>query len=134
MVKVPDNVVFYDGVCNLCASSVKFLVKRDKKLSYFYAQIGGNTYHNLISIDPKIKSVDSILLFKNEKIFIKSSAAIEILVGLGGFWRLFNIFWIVPKPIRDLMYDQLAYRRYRVFGKKDFCLVPNHSLNSRFLD
>jgi len=134
MTKVPNNVVFYDGVCNLCNSTVQFVLKRDKKGSYVFAQIGGENYKKLIKNHPEFQGVDSILFYRDNKLHSKSSAALKILIGLGGGWRLLSVFWLIPLPIRDFIYDRIASNRYTVFGKTDSCMLPNSSVLNRFID
>ena len=134
MTKVPDNVVFYDGVCNLCNSTVQFVLKRDEKNSYFFSQIGGETYQKLFEKHSEFRLVDSILFYHKKELYAKSSAALKIIIGLGGIWRLFSVFWLIPLPIRDFIYDKIAANRYKVFGKRDSCTVPDSSILDRFVD
>lgn len=134
MTKVPDNVVFYDGGCNLCNSTVQFILKRDKKSSYFFSQIGGKTYQKLFEKHSEFRLVDSILFYHKKELYAKSSAALKIIIGLGGIWRLFSVFWLIPLPIRDFFYDKIAANRYKVFGKRDSCTVPDSSILDRFVD
>jgi len=134
MAKVSDNVVFYDGVCNLCNSTVQFILKRDKKKSYFFSQIGGETYQKLLEKHPKFRTVDSILFYHKKKLYAKSSAALYIIIGLGGIWKLLSVFWLIPLPIRDFIYDRVAASRYKVFGKTDSCMVPESGILDRFID
>ena len=134
MTKVPDNVVFYDGVCNLCNSTVQFVLKREKKGSYLFAQIGGENYKKLIKKHPESLGVDSILFYQDNKLYSKSSAALKILIGLDGVWRLLSVFWLIPLPIRDFIYDRIASNRYTVFGKTDSCTFMNSNTLTRFID
>ena len=83
------------------------------------------------NIDTKI--VDSIVLIKNDVIYIKSSAVLEILKDLPIGWRLLRIGIILPKGFRDWLYDLIAKYRYRIFGKKDECPVPPEDIQDRFL-
>lgn len=77
--------------------------------------------------------IDSIILIKNEKVFIKSSAILEILKDLPIGWRIFRIGVILPKVIRDWLYDFIAKHRYKIFGKKDECLIPPKDVQDRFM-
>ncbi len=77
--------------------------------------------------------VDSIVLIKNDKVFIKSSAVLEILKDLPIGWRVLRIGIILPKVIRDWLYDVIAKHRYRIFGKKDECPIPSKDVQGRFL-
>ena len=77
--------------------------------------------------------MDSFVLIDNGKVYTRSSGALRVLWRLGGAWSLLYIFWIVPKPLRDWVYDQVARRRYRWFGKKEECWLPRPEWNDRFL-
>jgi len=77
---------------------------------------------------------DSIVLIKNSKAFIKTAAALEIAKDLSGLWPLFYLFKIVPSPIRNYFYDFFGKRRYKLFGKKDACMIPAAEIRERFLD
>jgi predicted DCC family thiol-disulfide oxidoreductase YuxK len=77
--------------------------------------------------------IDSLVLIKNDKIFIKSNAILQILKDLPMWWRLFRIGIILPKVIRDYLYDFIAKHRYSIFGKKDKCPIPSKDVQDRFL-
>ena len=77
--------------------------------------------------------VDSIVLIKDNTIYIKSAAVLEILKDLPIGWRLFRIGIILPKFVRDWMYDIIAKHRYKIFGKKDECPSPPKDVQDRFL-
>jgi len=80
------------------------------------------------------EKIDSIIYLKDDKYFIKSTAVLNILKDLGGFWKTIYAFIIIPKFIRDFVYDMVAKSRYRVFGKRESCMVPNEKFESRFLE
>ncbi len=134
MTKVPDNVVFYDGVCNLCDSTVKFVIQRDAKKNFLFAQIGGENYNKLIEDYPKLAQVDSILFYHQNQLYTKSSAALKIVVRLGGFWHLMSVFWLVPKRLRDFIYGVIAKNRYKVFGRSESCIIPDRKYDGRFIN
>jgi predicted DCC family thiol-disulfide oxidoreductase YuxK len=130
-----DNVIVFDGVCNLCSISVLFIIKRDKRAVFRFAPVqsaAGADYLKQYDIDPA--SVRSILLVKDGQAYRKSAAALKIVKELYGPWRLMSIFTIVPRPIRDWFYDLIAKNRYKWFGKKDSCMVPTEDIKTRFLD
>jgi predicted DCC family thiol-disulfide oxidoreductase YuxK len=125
--------MLFDGFCNLCNGSVNFILNRDKQRKFKFASLQSEIGIELAkkyNIDTKI--VDSIVLITNDKVFIKSSAVLEILKDLPIGWRFFRIVIILPKFIRDLMYDVIARHRYRIFGKKDECPIPPKDVQDRF--
>ena len=127
-------IILFDGLCNLCNGSVNFILKRDKSKKYKFASLQSSIGIELTkkyNIDTNID--DSIVLIKNDKVFIKSSAVLEILKDMPIEWRIFRIGIILPKFVRDWMYDIIAKHRYKIFGKKDECPIPHQDVQDRFL-
>lgn len=129
-----DKIVLFDGVCNLCDSSVKFIIQRDKKgvfkMASLQSEIGiqlQNQYNQNTS------ELNSVLLIENGKLYSKSTAALRIAKHIDGLWKVWSIFLIIPAPIRDIVYDFIGKNRYRWFGKQDACMMPDKSIKSRFL-
>ena len=112
------NIVLFDGICNLCNASVRFISKHDKNSKIQFASLQSETAKQLLvnkAIDTK--KIDSIIFISDEKIFFKSNAAIEIAKMLDGFPNYLKYFQIIPRAIRDIVYDLIAKNRYRLFGK-----------------
>ena len=78
-------------------------------------------------------SMNSIVLIKNGQVKTKSSAVLNILYHLNTFWKALLIFYVVPYPIRDILYNIVAKSRYFLFGKRNQCMIPNENINSKFL-
>lgn len=138
---IKQPLILFDGICNLCSTSVQFVIKQDhQELFYFAAlqsQIGMEiTARSTAQTTEQTHShqLDSVLLYHNGKVYKKSSAALQTLKLLGGIWSLAYLFILVPLPIRNFIYDFIGRRRYRWFGKKKQCWLPDASLNKRFLD
>ncbi len=129
-----DNIVLFDGVCNLCDGLVQFLIKRDRKLRMKFAalqsEVGASILqqHNL-----PLENFDSFVYLRKGKLFQKSSAGLWVLFDLGGFWRLLFIFYIIPWFIRDWVYLLVSKNRYRIWGKKESCMMPDPKFKARFL-
>ena len=112
------NIVLFDGICNLCNASVRFISKHDKKSKIQFASLQSETAKQLLlnkAIDTQ--KIDSIIFITDEKIFFKSDAAIEIAKMLDGFPNYLKYFQFIPGAIRDIVYDLIAKNRYRLFGK-----------------
>lgn len=127
-------ILLFDGLCNLCNGSVNFILKRDKQGKFKFASLQseiGNMLCKQHNIDTNV--IDSIVLIKNDKVFIKSAAVLEILKDLPIGWRVLRIGIILPKFARDWMYDLIAKHRYRIFGKKDECPILSKDVQDRFL-
>ncbi|MDC9722530.1 MAG: thiol-disulfide oxidoreductase DCC family protein [Urechidicola sp.] len=127
-------LLFFDGVCNLCNSSVQTIIKKDRHQKFKFASLQSDAAKEiLLQFDNFNSDIDSIILINNNRIYYKSSALIRICKILGGKYNFLLIFWIVPKPMRDWMYDIVAKNRYRWFGKRKSCMLPNADLKERFL-
>ncbi len=130
-----QSVIFFDGVCNLCNSTVQFIIKKDTKNVFYFASLQSDAAKNiLLQYSEKKIELNSIIFISNDKIYIKSSAVLRIFWSLGRGYRLLYIFWIVPKPIRNLVYDYIATNRYKWFGKRDQCMLPSPEIKKRFLE
>ncbi|WP_429472263.1 thiol-disulfide oxidoreductase DCC family protein [Neobacillus sp. B4I6] len=129
-----DRIILFDGVCNLCNNSVKFIIKRDT-LGYFkFASLQGETGQRLLKKHSLNYDLNSFVLIEKEKVYIKSSAALRVCSQLGGAWRIFSIFRFLPPLFRDFLYDIVAKNRYKWFGKEESCILPLPKWKQRFLD
>lgn len=131
---IEHKVILFDGVCNLCNSSVNLVIKKDKKDVFKFAPLQsdfGEKSLKKYKIDPK--DTDSIILIDGGKFYIKSSAALHIAKHLSGLYPLLYGFMIVPKFIRNWVYDYVAKNRYRWYGKKESCMIPTSELKAKFL-
>jgi|SRR6185312_4719441 len=128
-------VILFDGVCNMCNALVQFVIKRDKKNQFQFASLQSRYGKELAkSFALDTQKFDTVLLYADKNIFTRSDATLIILGSLGGVWKLFNAFKIIPGFIRNGVYNFLAKRRYSLFGKRDTCMVPDKDISDRFLD
>lgn len=130
-----NKIILFDGVCNLCSSSVQFIIERDKEDQFQFASLQSD-FAQKILLKNKLNTstFDSIVLVENDKIYQKSGAALRIAKELEFPWNLLYVFIIVPYPIRDFVYGIIAKNRYKWFGKKESCWLPTPALRSKFLD
>jgi predicted DCC family thiol-disulfide oxidoreductase YuxK len=133
---LPDGkaLVLFDGYCNLCNGAVQFILKRDKKEHFYFASLSWPVAEPVLQSSDELKDVDSIILYDGERVYTRSSAALRISSYMGGLWPLFNVFWIMPKFFRDPVYNFIARNRYKWFGKKDTCIMPDSDVSHRFLN
>jgi len=132
---IEKPIIFFDGVCNLCNAWVQFVLKRDKRGRFLFASLqSGYAKENLPPELTASEALQSIVLKEGNSIKTKSSAALAITRHLSGLWPIFYVFIIIPKFLRDWIYDIVAKNRYRWFGKKDHCMVPSPNWKSRFID
>jgi len=128
------GIILFDGVCNFCNSSVNFIIRHDKKKRYKFAALQSNVGRMLsekYGIDQS--KIDSIILIENGDVFVKSSAILRITKSLNYLYPLLFGFIIIPKFIRDGVYDFIARNRYKWFGKKEACMIPSPEIKSRFI-
>jgi predicted DCC family thiol-disulfide oxidoreductase YuxK len=127
-------VVLFDGVCNLCTGTVQFLIRRDPEGQFRFAPLQSEVARDLLEEHGlEGHDLDSIVLIENGEVYVKSNAAIRIGVLLGGVYRLLGPTKYLPRLLRDAVYDLVADYRYRVFGKKDRCMIPTPENRERFL-
>ncbi|MBU2996371.1 DUF393 domain-containing protein [Cellulophaga baltica] len=130
------KIIVFDGVCNLCNSSINKVIERDKNNTYVFASLQGEAGEKLTNergIDTDL--VDSIILIDpGVAYYTKSTAALKVIKSFGGIYSLFGIFEYVPESIRDAIYDYVAKNRYKWYGKKEACMIPTPELKEKFLD
>lgn len=130
------KLILFDGVCNLCNSSVQFIINHDKKNVFLFAALQSDIGERLIEVyHIDTNKTDSILLFSTEHgIYCKSTAALKIARHLQFPINILSIFMIIPPVIRNWVYDYIAKNRYKWYGKKEHCAIPTPELKSKFLD
>ncbi|PTM05784.1 MAG: thiol-disulfide oxidoreductase [Bacteroidetes bacterium] len=130
------QLILFDGVCNLCNSSINYVIKHDKGKVFMFAPLQSDVGKKIIkTYNLNTSKTDSILLYSEDhELKIKSSAAIAIAFKLGFPRNLLSIFYIVPPFIRNWVYDYIAKNRYKWYGKKDACMIPTPELQERFLN
>ena len=130
------QLILFDGVCNLCNSSVNYVIKHDKSDVFRFAPLQGETGRAIIEkFNLDTAQTDSIILYTEGKnLKIKSSAALAIASKLGFPRNLLIVFYIVPPFIRNWVYDYVAKNRYKWYGKKEACMIPTPELKAKFLN
>jgi predicted DCC family thiol-disulfide oxidoreductase YuxK len=129
-----DRIILFDGVCNLCNSSVKFIIKRDSDGQFKFASLQSETGQTLLRMHGLNKDLSSFVLLEDDKVYLKSSAALHVCRKLDSAWPILSLFRFLPPFIRDFLYDFVAKNRYKWFGKEESCLVPSPEWKQRFLD
>ena len=127
-------VILFDGVCNLCSGSVQFILKRDKEKKFLFASLQSAYGQKLLQqFNLPADNFNSFILNQDGEIFIKSTGALKMFSQLKN-WGWVKIFWIIPKFLRDSVYNLIAKNRYKWFGKKEECWLPTPDLKARFLE
>lgn len=128
-------VILFDGVCNLCNRTVNFVIKRDKPGKLQFAPLQsekGRLY--LKQFNLPVNDIKTFVLIEDGMAYTKSTAALKVCKHLNGVWPLCYAFIIVPKFIRDGMYNWIAKNRFKWFGVKQECMIPSPDIRSRFLN
>lgn len=135
MSELPEGkgLILFDGYCNLCNGAVQFIIKRDQEEHFRFSSLSWLPAQKLIEQHPEYADVDSILLYEKGKLYQKSTAALKIAGRLKGLWPAMKVFFIIPRFLRDPIYDFIAKNRYRWFGKKDTCMMPDKKIGHLFL-
>ncbi|MGB0404256.1 MAG: thiol-disulfide oxidoreductase DCC family protein [Salibacteraceae bacterium] len=132
---VPRYLILFDGVCNLCEKSVQFVIKRDKKKKFKYASLQSNVGEKILwESNLSNSNFDSFVFVEDGQVFTKSTAAIKVATHLGSYWPVLEVFMLIPKFLRDPIYDFVAKNRFRWYGKKEECWVPTPELKDLFID
>lgn len=128
-------VILFDGVCNLCSAWVNFVIDHDASGHfYFAAQQSAAGQAIMRAHDLTGRRLSAIVLVAGERVYIGSSAILQICARLRQPWRILAVLRIIPRPFRDVVYGQVARHRYRWFGKSDMCRVPRPELKRRFIE
>ena len=129
-----SGTILFDGVCNLCNGFVRFVIDRDPAARFRFAALSSDAAVRLLE-DNAVRGPipDSIVLVEDGRVYFRSDAPLRIARGLTFPWPLLAVFLLVPRFVRDRVYDFIAARRYRWFGRRDVCMVPTPELNKRFL-
>ena len=135
-----NPVVLYDGVCGLCNGLNQFLLKRDRHDHFRFASLQSEfaaallKRHGVSSVDLDTVYVVDNYGQVNERLLSRSDAILHMLRQIGGIWNLFRLGSMIPKSLRDALYNLVARNRYRMFGKYEVCLMPEERFKHKFLD
>ncbi len=129
------SVVLFDGVCNFCNGSVNFLIGQDKQQRLLFAPLQSAAAQALLQkTNLHGRELDSFILIEGQKAYQRSTAALRLIPYLSWYWQWARLFWMVPPFMRDAVYNLIARNRYRWFGKKEACIVPDAAVRSRFIE
>lgn len=133
-------VLLYDGVCGFCNQTVQMILHLDRRGTLRFAALQSDYGQRVVARHPSLKDVDSVVFVEpsthgdEERVHVRSDAALKVVSYLGGPWKLFLVARLLPRRLRDFLYDSFARNRYKLFGKYDSCLLPAPEVRSRFLD
>jgi predicted DCC family thiol-disulfide oxidoreductase YuxK len=133
----PDDkpLIVHDGVCVLCSTAMRVIARRDRQARYRYASAQsmlGQALFRHYGLDPA--SFETVLLLDDGRAYGKLDMARRIAARIGGIYRGFGLFAVLPGALQDWCYDRIAKNRYRLFGRSDSCILPDPSWRARVID
>jgi|SRR5690606_14040459 predicted DCC family thiol-disulfide oxidoreductase YuxK len=134
------DLVLYDGVCGLCDRFTQFILARDRRGRFVFASLQSEVAEALLSRHGRdARKLDTVYVCAGygspqETLHAKSRAVLYVFRALGGVWALSRVAGLLPTRALDAIYDWVAARRYRVFGRSDVCLLPPPEQRARFVD
>lgn len=127
-------IILFDGICNLCNGAVNFIIRHDKGKLFRFAALQSATGQRLrAQYQLPEKDLRSFILIDQNKAYEKSTAALKVATKLPWYWQWTQLFWMIPRFLRDIVYDSIAKNRYKWFGKKEQCVLPKPEIKDRFI-
>jgi len=118
-------ILIFDGLCNMCSGIVRFVKKRDRYSCFEFVPQQSERGKDLMKLSGvESGNTDTVVLLINSQYFFRSDAALKVFRLMGGGWRLLYGFIIIPRFIRDFIYNLIASNRFRLFGRRDTCYLP----------
>jgi len=133
-IKDESNIIFFDGVCNLCNFWVNYVIRNDPDEFFCFTSLQSDFASSFLKQNKINSDFETIILYSEGKFFKESDAIISILYKIRGFNRVLSILIkLIPLKIRNSLYRFISRNRYPLFGRRDHCMVPSHNIKNRFL-
>lgn len=130
-----DRLVLFDGICKLCNAWARLIIRQDDRRLFTLGSMQSSTGQRILgALDMSTTHFNTVLYIEHGRAFEKSDAVLHIVARLGWPWRLLAVFRLVPRPVRDWVYDRVAAHRYRIFGRYTACTLPSTDHDDRFID
>jgi len=129
-----DKVILFDGVCKLCNAWSNFIIKHDHQHVFKLCSVQSNEGQKILRhFGLSTEVYESMLVVEGSAVYQQSDAFFQVVARLGYPWKFICVFCMVPKLLRNWIYDRIALNRYRLFGKYDTCLLPAADHDARYL-
>jgi len=133
--QLPHPVLLFDGVCNFCNGTVRLIIKIDPRGKFRFASLQSATGQRLLKqFHLPDNELNTVVLIEGGRAFTRSEVVFQVVRKVGGIWLVLFLFKIIPRPVRDAVYDWVARNRYKWFGRKAACPVPPAEVRERFLE
>jgi predicted DCC family thiol-disulfide oxidoreductase YuxK len=131
----PRPIILFDGVCRLCNGLVRTILRLDRKKIFRFASLQSPAGQELlIRHQLPTETFSSFILLEDDRVYVKSTAVLQMFGMFGGIWKIFYPLILIPKPARDIVYDIIARSRISLFGESNSCLLPTEDLRQRFIE
>ena len=129
------SIILFDGVCNVCNGFVNFLILRDEKDQFQFGSLQSQKVKELLhQYHFDADDLSTVILIEHNKLYPQSTAVLKIFRQMSGAWPLMYAFIIIPKALRDFIYQIIARNRYTLFGRKNSCMVPAPEWKAKFVE
>jgi predicted DCC family thiol-disulfide oxidoreductase YuxK len=133
-INATDKIILFDGVCKLCNAWSNFIIQHDHKHAFKLCSVQSDEGQKILKHFGLSTDVyESMLVVEGDAVYKQSDAFFQVVSKLGYPWKLACVFQMIPKPLRNWLYDRIALNRYRLFGKYDVCLLPTADHEDRYL-
>jgi len=132
------SVLLYDGSCGLCHRGIRFILNRERRRTLLFASLDSTFARNHLTAFSSLSLIDSMIWIEFDaeerpvRAHVRSAAGLHVARYLGGAWTLLTVFWLVPRPVRDWLYDLVARHRHRLPGTDATLTLPD-SVHHRFI-
>jgi predicted DCC family thiol-disulfide oxidoreductase YuxK len=131
---IDSPIILFDGVCNFCNSTVNFVLRQDRKQIFRFAALQSTSGQQLLRQHQlPYQTFNSFIFIDNNKPYLASTAALRLVRYLPWYWQWAQLFWLIPRFVRDRIYRLIANNRYKWFGKREACMIPSPEVRNRFL-
>lgn len=128
-------ILLFDGACNLCNSTVRFLIPRDPGASLRFCSLQSPKGQKILrQFGLPVSPLPTVVLVEGGQCHLRSTAALKVMRRLAWPWKALYVLMAVPRPLRDIAYNLVANNRYRLLGRRETCMVPGPDLADRFLE
>lgn len=130
----PSAIILFDGVCNLCNALVNFVIDRDPRSYFRFGALQSDRGCALLrAYRISTQDLRTLVLIEDGGAHVESTAVLRIVRRLNGLWPVLYLLIVIPRRLRDPLYRLIARHRYRWFGRRDQCRLPEPSIQDRFL-